>query len=86
LWEGKRGKRYQRGRDSNFISVRPGSLNDWRERSQSFESMSGYCCATAMLPGGERDAIALLRDSVRVQFSPETMYVTLSGAAKNAMT
>jgi hypothetical protein len=42
LWESRRGNRYQRGRDSNFIYVRPGTMNDWRERSQSFESMSGY--------------------------------------------
>jgi putative ABC transport system permease protein len=54
LWEGSRGGRYQRGRDSNFIYVRPGTMNDWRERSQSFESMSGYRWATAMLTGGER--------------------------------
>jgi hypothetical protein len=36
LWENtKRGVRYRRGQDSGFIYARPGSLTDWRERSQS---------------------------------------------------
>jgi putative ABC transport system permease protein len=55
---GKRGERYQRGTDSNFITVRPGTLNDWRERSQSFEDVSGYRWATMMLTGGERADMA----------------------------
>jgi putative ABC transport system permease protein len=55
LWENnKRGVRYRRGQDSGFIYARPGSLNDWRERSQSYESMSGYRWATMMLTGAER--------------------------------
>jgi putative ABC transport system permease protein len=55
LWENnKRGVRYQRGQDSGFIYVRPGTLNDWRERSRSYESFSGYRWATMMLTGGER--------------------------------
>lgn len=55
LWENtKRGERYWRGQDSNFISVRPGTLNDWRARSRSFESLSGYRWTTMMLTGGER--------------------------------
>jgi putative ABC transport system permease protein len=55
LWENnKRGERYRRGQDSGFIYARPGTLNDWRERSQSFESLSGYRWASVMLTGGER--------------------------------
>ncbi|MCI0390434.1 MAG: ABC transporter permease, partial [Acidobacteria bacterium] len=55
LWENsKRGVRYRRGQDSGFIYARPGSLYDWRERSRSYESMSGYRWATMMLTGGER--------------------------------
>jgi putative ABC transport system permease protein len=55
LWENnKRGERYRRGQDSGYIYVRPGTLNDWRERAGSYESLSGYRWATMMLTGGER--------------------------------
>jgi putative ABC transport system permease protein len=55
LWEsGRRGEHYQPGTDSNFITVRPGTLNDWKERSKSFEQMSGYHWTSMMLTGGER--------------------------------
>ncbi len=55
LWEhNQRGARYQRGQDSNFIAVRPGTLHDWREHSHSYEHVSGYRWATMMLTGGER--------------------------------
>jgi len=55
LWENnKRGVRYRRGQDSGFIYARPGSLSDWRERSQSYESMTGYRWASMMLTGAER--------------------------------
>src|SRR5215813_9545333 len=38
----KRGMRYQPGVESNFGNISPGGFNDWRERSQSFESMSAH--------------------------------------------
>src|SRR5262245_21600248 len=38
----KRGMRYQPGADSNFVNISPGGFHDWRERSQSFESMTAH--------------------------------------------
>jgi len=38
----KRGMRYQPGVESNFGNISPGGFHDWRERSQSFESMSAH--------------------------------------------
>src|SRR5215510_13798491 len=38
----KRGMRYQPGIESSFGNISPGGFHDWRERSQSFESMSAH--------------------------------------------
>jgi putative ABC transport system permease protein len=54
LWEGRGGLRYQRGTDSNFITVRPGTFHDWREQSRSFAEMSAYSWRTMMHTGGDK--------------------------------
>jgi putative ABC transport system permease protein len=54
VWEGRAGDRYQRGEESRFISVGPGTYHDWRERSQSFESMGAYSWRAMMITGGDR--------------------------------
>src|SRR5215208_6303698 len=36
----ERGKRYERGTDSTFRSANANDLSQWRDNSQSFESMS----------------------------------------------
>jgi len=38
----KRGVRYQPGTESSFGNISPGGFHDWRERSQSFESISAH--------------------------------------------
>ena len=38
----KRGIRYQPGTESSFGNISPGGFHDWRERSQSFESISAH--------------------------------------------
>src|SRR5215475_120291 len=38
----KRDMRYQPGVESNFVNISPGGFNDWRERSQTFESMTAH--------------------------------------------
>ena len=38
----KRGIRYQPGTESSFGNISPGGFHDWRERSQSFESVSAH--------------------------------------------
>jgi len=40
LWEGH--EHYHRGDQAYFSSARPGSLYDWREQSNSFESITAY--------------------------------------------
>jgi len=40
LWEGH--EHYHRGDQAYFSSARPGSLFDWREQSNSFESITAY--------------------------------------------
>src|SRR5215510_5311562 len=37
-----RGIRYQPGTESSFGNISPGGFHDWRERSQSFESISAH--------------------------------------------
>jgi putative ABC transport system permease protein len=54
VWEGSAGTIYRRGEESRFIFVRPGTFHDWREQSQSFQSMAAYSWRTMLLTGGDK--------------------------------
>src|SRR5262245_10495060 len=45
----KRGIRYQPGTESSFGNISPGGFHDWRERSQSFESITAHRYNSAIL-------------------------------------
>jgi putative ABC transport system permease protein len=50
----KRGMRYQPGIESNFVNISPGGFNDWRERTQSFESMTAHRYNSTILSDANR--------------------------------
>ena len=50
----ERGQRYERGTDSNFRSANANDLYQWRENSQSFESMSALRGNTVILTGTDQ--------------------------------
>jgi putative ABC transport system permease protein len=54
IWEGRAGTVYRRGEESRFIYVRPGTFHDWREQSQSFQSMASYSWRTMLLTGRDK--------------------------------
>jgi putative ABC transport system permease protein len=50
----KRGMRYQPGIESDFVNISPGGFNDWRERTQSFESMTAHRYNSTILSDANR--------------------------------
>src|SRR4029434_5080187 len=50
----RRGMRYQPGVESNFVYISPGGFHDWRERSQSFESMTAHRYNSTILSDSDR--------------------------------
>jgi putative ABC transport system permease protein len=53
IWESHpKGERYQWGSKTNYITVRPGTYQDWRAQSRSFASITGYFYRGVLLTDG----------------------------------
>jgi predicted permease len=60
LWEGH--EHYHRGDQAYFSSARPGSLFDWREQSNSFESISAYRWRPRLLTDNKPAELVVAQD------------------------
>jgi predicted permease len=60
IWEGH--EHYHRGDQAYFSSARPGSLYDWREQSNSFESITAYRWRPRLLTDNKQAELVVAQD------------------------
>src|SRR5580704_3671307 len=60
IWEGH--EHYHRGDQAYFSSARPGSLYDWREQSNSFESITAYRWRPRLLTDNKPAELVVAQD------------------------
>jgi predicted permease len=60
IWEGH--EHYHRGDQAYFSSARPGSLFDWREQSNSFESITAYRWRPRLLTDNKQAELVVAQD------------------------
>jgi putative ABC transport system permease protein len=61
IWEGH--EHYHRGDQAYFSSARPGSLYDWREQSNSFESITAYRWRPRLLTDNKQAELVEAQDA-----------------------